>query len=164
MSAECENKETLQEGCIQECQGLTEVVGAVSSRLSTIYNRIKLSARRRHKASSRVDMSKEVDRRDTVSMDEETDTNSDKNEQEQMELGSQPSRDQMEVEVVVGNGMKDKKVELELVVEAMQVDDRVGGYHHGDGDEGDGDRGDVPGGGVHPDVQTRQVQTSRPQA
>ena len=110
---------------------------------------------------------KEVERVETVSMYEEMDTDTNKNEPEQMEVGSQPAMDQMEVEeVVVGNSMVEVKVGLGLGVEGMQVEveGQVEGRHHGDGDEGDGDRRDVPGVGVSNGVQKTQVQPSRPQA
>ena len=106
---------------------------------------------------------------ETFSKDELMDTDSNKMEQEQMEVGSQPAMDHMEVEEgMVYNSVEVVRGEPELVMEAMQVEvdeaeDRGDGHHHVDGAVADGDRGDVRGVGDILDVQTK-VQPSRPQA
>ena len=51
----------------------------------------------------------------TVNMYEVMDTDTDQNEQEQMEVGSQPVGDQMEMEVVEGSNTQDEYMELELM-------------------------------------------------
>ena len=87
--------------------------------LTSISNRVKLSARRRlgdsrSMAKSKV-MSKDVEMGGTVNIYEVMDTDTDQDEQEQMEVGSQPVGDQMEMEVVEGSDTQDEYMELELM-------------------------------------------------
>ena len=135
---ECLMSETPRKRCrraafyIQKCPGVTKVVGQINNNISlntvthkhtdmltSISNRVKLSARRRlgdsrSMAKSKV-MSKDVEMGGTVNMYEVMDTDTDQDEQEQMEVGSQPVGDQMEMEVVEGSNTQDEYMELELM-------------------------------------------------
>ena len=109
-----------------ECNRLTEITGQTTGTQkqldisTTLSNRKILSARRRNKSSKGVIKNKEVERVGMVIKDEEMDTDSDKLEQEPMEVGSQPAMDHMEVEVgTVYNGVEGV---MELVMEATQVE------------------------------------------
>ena len=109
-------------GQINNNISLNTVTHEHTDMLTSISNRVKLSARMRlgdsrKMAKSKV-MSKDVEMGGTVNMYEVMDTDTDK--QEQMEVGSQPAMDHMEVEVgTVYNGVEGV---MELVMEATQVE------------------------------------------